>query len=50
MIGGALSRETQLFMSTVLAPIIQGGWHSKDACTVADIRLRSHRDMWNDEH
>jgi long-subunit acyl-CoA synthetase (AMP-forming) len=31
MVGGALSRETQLFMSTVLAPIIQGeltleGW------------------------
>jgi len=24
MIGGALSRETQSFMSTVLAPIIQG--------------------------
>ena len=49
MIGGALSRETQLFMSTVLAPIIQG--ESRDGgCTRSDVRLRTYRDLWNDEH
>lgn len=49
MIGGALSRETQLFMSTVLAPIIQGEsiphWR-----LVADNRLWTYRDVWNDEY
>lgn len=45
MIGGALSRETQLFMSTVLAPIIQG--RSTNA-SIADDRLWPHRDMWDD--
>jgi long-chain acyl-CoA synthetase len=30
MLGGALSRETQLFMSTVLAPIIQGKSKTED--------------------
>jgi hypothetical protein len=47
MIGGALSRETQLFMSTVLAPIIQG---RSIISSKADDRLWPYRDMWDDFH
>ena len=48
-IGGALSRETQLFMSTVLAPIIQGRLLIYQSNGTYD-RLWPHRDMWNDDH
>ena len=47
--GGQLSATTQLFLSTVLAPMMQG-----EACytqpSIPDCRLRSHRDGGNDHN